>query len=178
MSDLSTTSTTPTRPASPASPAPGREPSAPSAVIWRWNGGATEREEREREAAAARKRGLLGGAVGLAVAALFSFLLKRPVAAAVIAAVAALFTLLALLAPLTAYKSVTRALDRFAHAVGTAVTWLLLTFLYYVFFLPLGWFLRSRGKLAITRSFDPRLASYWTSLEGREPNPESYRRQF
>jgi hypothetical protein len=154
---------------------PRREPSA---AIWRWNGGETTAQERGREAAAARRRGLLGGVIGLAVAALFYFLFKRPVAAAVIAAVALLFTLLALLAPLTAYKSVTRALDRFAYAVGTAVTWVLLTLLYYIFFLPLGWFLRARGKLAITRSFDPRLPSYWTSLESRARTPESYRRQF
>jgi hypothetical protein len=150
----------------------------PSAVIWRGNGGETDPRERSREATAARKRGLLGGAIGLAVAAVFYFLLKRPAAAAVIASIALLFTLLALLAPLTAYKSVTRALDRFAYAVGTAVTWVLLTILYYLFFVPLGWFLRVRGKLAITRSFDPRLPSYWTSLEDRARAPESYRRQF
>lgn len=152
-------------------------PSTPSDAVWRWNGGETEEQERAREAAAARKRGLLGGVIGLAVAAVFYFLLKRPVAAAVVAAIALLFTLLALLAP-TASKSVTRLLDRFAHAVGTAVTWVLLTIMYYLFFLPLGWFLRMRGKLAITRSFDPGLQSYWTSLEDRARTPESYRRQF
>jgi hypothetical protein len=149
----------------------------PSAAIWSWSGGETSGQERAREAAAARKRGLLGGVVGLAVAAVFYFLLKRPTASAVVAGIALLFTLLALLAPLTAYKSVTRALDRFAYSLGTAVTWLLLTLLYYILFLPLGWFLRLRGKLAITRSFDPRLSSYWTSLEDRK-TPESYQRQF
>jgi hypothetical protein len=154
---------------------PRREPSA---VVWRWSGGETEPQKRAREAAAARKRGLLGGVIGLAVAAVFYFLLKRQEAAAVIASIALLFTLLALLAPLTAYKSVTRALDRFAHVLGMAVTWLLLTLMYFLFFLPLGWFLRTRGKLAITRSFDPRLPSYWTSLEDRARAPESYRRQF
>jgi len=165
-------------PTSTQEPSVRSAPSSPSEVIWRWNGGATEAQERAREAAAARKRGLLGGVIGLTVAAVFYFLLKRPVAAAVVAAIALLFTLLALLAPLTAYKSVTRALDRFAHAVGTAVTWVLLTVMYYLFFVPLGWFLRVRGKLAITRSFDPGLKSYWTSLEDRARTPESYRRQF
>jgi hypothetical protein len=96
----------------------------------------------------------------------------------VIAAVALLFTLLALLAPLTAYKALTRALDRFGHVVGTAVTWLLLTILYFLLFLPLGWFLRLRGKLRVTRHFDPRRPSYWVSLEGRTVTPESYRRVF
>jgi len=150
----------------------------PSAAIWSWQGGETEAHRRARESAAARKRGLLGGVIGLVVAAAFYLLLHRPKAAAGIAAIALLFTLLALLAPLGAYQSVSRVLERFAHAVATAVTWVLLTFLYYVFFLPLGWFLRARGKLAITRSFDPRLASYWISLEERTRAPESYERQF
>jgi hypothetical protein len=156
-------------------PTPRREPSS---VVWTWRGGNNDDNARALEAAAARKRGLLGGVIGLAVAAVFFFLLKRPVGAAVVAAVAVLFTLLALLAPLTAYKSVTRALDRFAHAVGTAVTWVLLTLMYYLFFVPLGWFLRLRGKLAITRSFDSRRPSYWISREDRARTPESYRRQF
>ena len=150
----------------------------PSSVVWSWRGGDNEEHARAREAAAARQRGLLGGLIGLSIAAVFFFFLKRPVPAAVIAAVALLFTLLALLAPLTAYKALTRALDRCGHVVATAVTWLLLTLLYFLLFLPLGWFLRMRGKLAITRGFDPRRPSYWVSLEDRVRTPESYRRQF
>lgn len=154
----------------------------PSSVIWSWRGGDSEEHARVREAAAARQRGLLGGLIGLSIAAGLFFFWERPLPAAVVAAVALLFTLLALLAPLTAYKALTRALDRLGHAVGTAVTWLLLTVLYYLLFLPLGWFLRLRGKLAITKSFDPRRPSYWISLEDRREKsagtPESYRRQF
>jgi uncharacterized membrane protein len=150
----------------------------PSSVVWSWRGGDNEEHARAREAAAARQRGLLGGLIGLSIAAVFFFFLKKPVSAAVIAAVALLFTLLALLAPLTAYKALTRALDRFGHVVGTAITWLLLTVLYFLLFLPLGWFLRLRGKLGITRGFDPQRPSYWVSLEDRTVTPESYRRQF
>ncbi|HKH48786.1 MAG TPA: hypothetical protein VKM72_29315 [Thermoanaerobaculia bacterium] len=152
----------------------------PSAVVWDWRGGDNQEARRAREAAAIRRRGLIGGAVGLAVAALVFFLLKRPVPAAVIAAVALLLSLPSLVAPLTAGRSVSRALDRFAHAVGTGVTWVLMTLLYYLLFLPAGLILRSRGKLAITRGFDPRRPSYWTSVEERERTrtPESYRRQF
>lgn len=149
-----------------------------SSVVWSWRGGDNEEHARAREAAAARKRGLLGGLIGLSVAAVFFFFLKRPVPAAVIAVVALLFTLLALLAPLTGYKALTRTLDRFGHVVGTAVTWLLLTLLYFLLFMPLGWFLRLRGKLRVTRDFDPRRPSYWVSLENRPVTPESYRRQF
>jgi hypothetical protein len=154
---------------------------SPSAVVWEWRGGG-EREEsrRAREAAEIRKRGLIGGVIGLAVAALVFFLWKKPVPAAVIAAVALLLSLPGLVAPLTAGRSVGRALDRFAHAVGTGVTWVLMTVLYYLLFLPVGLVLRARGKLGITRAFDPRRPSYWTSVEERERTrtPESYRRQF
>lgn len=152
----------------------------PSAVVWDWRGGDQEGARRAREAAAIRRRGLIGGAVGLTVAALVFFLWKRPVPAAVIAAVALLLSLPSLLAPLTAGRSVGRALDRFAHAVGTGVTWILMTLLYYLLFLPVGLILRGRGKLGITRGFDPRRPSYWTSVEERERarTPESYRRQF
>jgi hypothetical protein len=149
-----------------------------SAVIWSPRGGATDPQDSAREAAAARRQGLLGGVIGLTVAAGFYFLLHRPKAAAVIAGVALVFTLLALLSPLGAYRAVTRLLERFAHAVATAVTWALLTFLYFLVVLPLGWFLRARGRLGITRSFDPRLPSYWISLAEKTRSPDSYERQF
>jgi len=152
----------------------------PSAVVWDWRGGDQDGARRAREAAAIRRRGLIGGAVGLVVAALVFFLWKRPVPATVIAGVALLLSLPSLVAPLTAGRSVARALDRFAHVVGTGVTWVLMTLLYYLLFLPAGLILRSRGKLAITRGFDPRRPSYWTPVEERERarTPESYRRQF
>lgn len=150
-----------------------------AATAWAWRERAGSREEaRAREAAAARRRGALGGAVGLAVAAVLYFFFHRPVAGGVIAAIAAVFTLLALASPLSAYKALTRVLDRFAHAVGAAVTWVLMTVLFYLVFLPVGAFLRARGKLAISRGADRRLPSYWTSTEEREPALESYRRQF
>lgn len=151
----------------------------PSSIAWPWRdraaGGA---EARVREAAANRRKGLIGGAIGLAAAAAVYFFLHRPVAADVIAAIAVLIVLIAITSPLGLYKSLTRALDRFAHAVGSAVTWVLMTILYYLVFLPTGVLMRARGKLAITRRGDRRLPTYWKSTEGRERTPESYRKQF
>jgi hypothetical protein len=152
----------------------------PSAVVWDWRGGENLNALSAHEAASIRRHGLIGAAIGLTVAAVVFFLLKRPVPAAVIAAVALLLSLPSLVAPLTAGRAVGRALDRFAYWVGTAVTWVLMTLLYYLLFLPAGLILRARGKLAITRGFDPRRPSYWTSVEERERarTAESYRRQF
>jgi hypothetical protein len=152
----------------------------PSAVVWDWRGGSNEESRRTHEASEIRQRSLIGIAIGLTVAALVYFLLKKPVTAEVIAAVALLLSLPGLVAPLTAGRGVARALDAFAHVVGTGVTWVLMTVLFYLLFLPAGLLLRARGKLAITRSPDPRQPSYWTHVEERERarTPESYRRQF
>lgn len=150
-----------------------------SSIAWNWrdrSSGAAA--ARGREAAANRRRGVIGGAVGLAVAALVYFYFHRPVAAAVIAAIALVIALLALASPLGAYKGLTRVLDRFAHAVGATVTWVLMTVLFYLVFLPVGLVLRSRGRLGITRGPDRRLPTYWKSTAERVRTPESYRKQF
>jgi len=150
-----------------------------SSVAWSWRArAARETESRAREAAANRRKGLIGGAIGLGAAAAVNFLLHRPVAAAVIAAIAVLIVLIATASPLGAYKALTRGLDRFAHLVGSVLTWVLMTVLFYVVFLPVGVILRARHKLGISRGADRRLQTYWISTEARERTPESYRKQF
>jgi len=151
----------------------------PSSVAWQWRDRAAGRAEAlVREAAANRRKGLIGGAIGLAAAAAVYFLWHRPVTADVIAGIALLILAIAMASPLGLYKSLTRALDRFAHAVGSGVTWVLMTVLFYLVFLPIGVLMRARGKLAISRRADRRLSTYWKSTEGRERTPESYRQQF
>lgn len=152
----------------------------PSAVVWDWNRTETgdDRDETRRNAAntAARKRGVIGGLIGLLIAAVV-YHFWRPGLAYVIAGISLALALLAVVAP-PAYRKVAGLLDRFGHAVGMAVTWILMTLLYYVLFLPVGLFLRARGKLAVTRHPDRRLASYWISTEGKPWTAESYRKQF
>jgi hypothetical protein len=135
-------------------------------------------ERRTREAREARQQGMIGGVVGLAVAAVFAWLLHRPTAAMVVATIAVLFAALALAAPLTLYRRVRAVLDKLGHLVGTAMTWLLMTILFYVLFLPVGLVLRAMGKLAFTRFADPALDSYWTRTEGRPHTLDTYRKQF
>ena len=154
-----------------------------SSVAWSWRDRAARADAaRAREAASNRTKGLIGGAIGLAVAALLYFVFHKGTAAGVVAAIAVVITLTALASPLGAYKTLSRWLDRFAHAVGSAVTWVLMTVLFYLVFLPAGLFLRR--KLAVTlgnnRDADRRLPTYWIATEERERarTPESYRKQF
>lgn len=152
----------------------------PWTVAWDWRAGGDDsskvRAEEARKNAAARKRGLIGGAVGLAIAvAVYYFV--RPGLAYVIAGVAIVLSLIAVASP-PVYRKISGLLDRFAHFVGMAVTWVLMTILYYLLFFPVGLLLRARGKLAITRHPDRRAATYWTSTEGKPWTAESYRKQF
>ncbi|HEX6898938.1 MAG TPA: hypothetical protein VF789_04460 [Thermoanaerobaculia bacterium] len=150
-----------------------------SSVAWSWRDRAGQAERnRAREAASARVRGVVGGLIGLAVAALLYFYFRRPVPAAVVAAIAAVLTLIALVSPLGLHKKVTHVLQRFAHGVGATVTWTLMTLLYYVVFLPAGALLRAQRKLGITRHADRSLPTYWIPTRERARTPESYRRQF
>ncbi len=147
-----------------------------SAVVWNWRAAGKDLgADPAREAAAARRRGLIGLIVGLVAATLLFF--WKPVVAAVVAAISLTLALIAFAAPLTLHKKVTRALDAFARGVGMTVTWVLMTLLYYVLFLPVGLLLRARRRLGITRTPDPALATYWKPML-RDKSAESYRKQF
>jgi hypothetical protein len=153
-----------------------------AAPVWDWRrmetaGGASV-ERRAREAAAARRQGAIGAAVGLVVAAALAFLLHRRGPAAVVAALSVLVALVALAAPLTLYRRLRDGLDVLGHWVATAVTWVLMTVLFFLLFLPVGLVMRATGKLTFTRFADPSLGTYWTATEKRPHTADSYRKQF
>lgn len=128
-----------------------------------------------------RVRSAVRCAVGMGVALLL--FLWKPLLAAVVAAVSLLLLLVGLLSPLGVYAAVERGLERFAHAVGVAVTWILLTPLYLVLFVPLGLVLRRRS-LRLTLGPDSGLSTYWSEPEGgagerwQGEGADRYRRQF
>jgi len=152
----------------------------PSALVWNWRRAAAGADDSRSQAAAkaARREGAVGAAVGLAVAAALAWLLHRPVPARVVAALSLTVALLAFAAPLTLYPRLRGALDRLGHWVGTGVTWLLMTLLFYLLFLPAGLIMRAAGKLDFTRFADPAVDTYWTPTEGRVHSAKSYRKQF
>jgi hypothetical protein len=149
-----------------------------SAVAWNWRDRAgLATGSLAREARSLRIRGVVGGAVGLAFAVLLYFVGHKVRTAEVVAGIAIVLALLALAAPLTAFKKVNHVLEIFARGVATGVSWMLMTFLFYVVFWPIGLVLRAGHKLGITKGADRRLPSYWISTD-RETPLESYRRQF
>jgi hypothetical protein len=172
MTELATPSA-PSAPAQLGPPDAGRPEAA--AVVWRWRerrGG----EDRVALARALRRRGLLGGAIGLGAAGLLS--LWKTEAALVVGGIAIVLTTLALVSPLGAFRRVTAVLERFAHAVGLTLTWLLMGLAYYLLFLPVGLFLRATGKLRLVKRPDPSRPSYWRPATRRPEGLDAYRRQF
>ncbi|HYH45310.1 MAG TPA: hypothetical protein VEG34_06445 [Thermoanaerobaculia bacterium] len=156
------------------------ETAEPSDIVWSWRQNAdpdTARARSAAEAMAARQRGLIQAAVGFA-AALALGLLWRPVAGYVVAGVTLALLGIALAFPLTLHKQIQRGLQAFGHFVGMAVTWVLMTLLYLVLFLPVGLVLRATGKLGITTGPDPRAATYWKTPDPARHTPAQYRKQF
>jgi hypothetical protein len=156
-----------------------------TAPVWDWRrieaaGGTTAEaaDRRAREAAAARRQGAIGGGVGLAAAAMLAFLLHRRGPAMVVATLSLLIVLLALATPLTLYRRLRDGLDLLGHWVATGVTWILMTVLFFLLFLPVGLVMRAMGKLTLTRFADPSLATYWTATDKRPHTADSYRKQF
>ena len=143
-----------------------------SAAIWTWRPAPTD--------PVAARRTRLGvfvrSGIGLVLAALLA--LWKPVLGAVAAGLALLFLTLALASPRGLYPRVERGVAAFARAVGLAVSWITLTLVHFLVFLPLGLLLRATGRLRITRSPDPGAASYWRPADRKGGGPERYERQF
>jgi hypothetical protein len=153
----------------------GSGAAAAAAGAWQWRREPAA-EGSSRAAAAARRKGAIGGAIGLLVASALYF--WRPQAALLVASIAGATTLLALVSPLGGFRRFSLALEAFARAVGLALTWVLMAIAYYLLFLPVGLLLRAGGRLRITRGADARRTSYWEEPTAPPPTLDAYRRPF
>jgi hypothetical protein len=108
-----------------------------------------------------RVRGVLQASVGLAVAGTLLWL-GHATAATVVASVACAIGLAALLSPLGLFAAIERAFTTLGGWIGTALTWILLPFVFYVFFVPFGALFRRGRRDSMQRFFDPDATTYWT----------------
>lgn len=148
-------------------------------VVWDWRAArdsAGAEAERRRRAAGARREGLVRAVVGAVIGGLVW--LWKPVLGVVVLGVTLGVLAVALASPLGGYRALARGLERFGHGVGMAVTWLLMSLIFYLMFFPVGLLLRALGRLGLTFGAEPGRASYWEPVAWERVTPESYRRQF
>ncbi len=150
---------------------PGRPEAA--AAIWS-PGGPAGLAPSGHAAANARQRGVVRGAIGLAIGIALFFFWSRTMGG--IACVFSAITLgTALASPLGAYAKVEALLAASAKAVGTVVTWVVMALAYYLVFAPFGWLTRHGKTDPMHRAFDRSAATYWTP---RDTVKRAYDRQF
>jgi hypothetical protein len=141
-----------------------------SRAIWDWRNKGARREARPSRGAA-----FIGLAVGSVVAAILFWYGHLVMMAVVLTISLGMFTC-ALFIP-KAYQVIQAFLQKFSHAVGQVLTWVLLIPFFYMGF-SLG---RLVQKLArrdpMTRGWRPEQASYWVDRQA-ETDKEQYKRQF
>jgi hypothetical protein len=115
-----------------------------------------------------RKFGLHAG-TALTILGVLSYLAHRPRASAVLVAASFLLLLFGLVLP-AALAPVQRGLLRVGHALGWVNTRVLLGVIYYLFVTPIGFIMRSTGKIAIRRSVREDGPGRWKRCD-RSPDP-------
>jgi hypothetical protein len=146
-----------------------------AATIWDWR---ADEGARERHAAKLRQRGLLQGAVGLSIAAALFFLLHWVVIPAIAAGIAVFTVVAALASPTGLYARVAGLLEAFGLMVGTAVTWLVLTPVFFLVFAPFGLLTRRGSNDPMKRGYDKSASTYWITREPDADRRASRLRQF
>ena len=142
-------------------------------VVWKWEKAGAESAP---AAAPSKTRYWIQFAVMAAVGALIYFWLRHPVGAYVVWGLAAL-----LLSGILFSDRVLHGFERvaafLAHVIGTGLTWLLLTPLFYLVFWPGRLVQKLAGKDPMRRKLDPAAPSYWSDYQKLDIQ-DRYQRQY
>lgn len=137
-----------------------------AAAIWSWR----ERDAIERaRIAKLRRSGVLRALVAMIAASALWLYFERPMLAAIALGIALLTLTLALASPGGAYVALSRGVDRVGALVGAVLTWVLLTPVFFLFFVPFGLLLRRGARDRLRRRFERERASYWTKRAADRP---------
>lgn len=118
---------------------------------------------------------LLQAVIPISVGAFFYFK-GKPVAAGILCGIGALLLISGFFIPVL-FAKIEKAGRWFGKLVGTAITWILLTPMFYLVFVPGHLILMMRGIDPMCRKFPTDAKTYWVP---RKPvvNVDEYKRQF
>lgn len=146
-----------------------------AAAIWDWRRPLDDPRAASR---LARRRGFVRASVALALAGIgLTFGHSTVFRLACGAGAVGLATLVAaVVSPLGALRRLESALALAGSWVGRAVTWLVMTPIFYLVFTPFGLLTRRGARDPLHRALDRTAATYWTR---RDPDrPVTHERQF
>lgn len=156
-----------------AAPSPGSAEAAE--LIWKWREEAVAPTSRSysRE----RRRGALQAAAGAVVGGLLLWGgWTKP--GSIVLGIAGLILLSSQLSPGGLYAMIERFTGAIARRLGTALTWLLMVPLFYVFFLPFGLLFRRGKRDRLKRFYERESPSYWELREGPTTASSSHESQY
>ena len=146
-----------------------------AAVIWAW------RESGEGEAASdastLRRRGTIQALVGITIGAVLFVFVSR-VAGAVVATIGSVILLSALFSPEGLFAAIERGFLAFGHWVGRFLTWVLMSAIFWLFFVPFAFLFRRGRRDTMRRFYEPDAETYWTGREPERSASRSRERQF
>jgi hypothetical protein len=107
-----------------------------------------------------RRRIGIQGVVGIAIGAFF---LSRhhSIVGSIALTLGSLSVLLAILAPAAWILTVHHWMERFTEGIGKGVTVVVLSLVYFLFFLPVGVLSRGKATARFQRLLDPKATTYW-----------------
>jgi hypothetical protein len=133
-----------------------------AAAIWNRSDPGADRKRARSLRRGAIVRGFVAACVG---GALYWF--SRPIAAYAVWGVASISLFLAIVSPLGIYAALERAIQTLSEWVGTALAWILLAPVFFLFFLPFGLLFRRGARDRMKRRFEPDVETYWKKREDR-----------
>jgi len=148
---------------------------AASATIWNWQD--NQITTSGPTASALRLKGCLQGIAAGVVSALF-FYFGLIIMSYIAAALGSLFFLTALLSPTGIFAVLNRGSGKLGYWLGSAMKWVIMPLIYYVFFLPFGKLFRRGRRDVLKRFYEPDTSTYWSTVEADRQESGSRRRQF
>ncbi len=156
----------------------GSVPASSSAWPWRDAPGSSESAaNRASLRSSLRREGAIRALVGGAIGGVF-FYFGALTLASVAWAGAGVVLLAALASPDGLYAAIGRALARLGLGLGRLLAILLLTPVFFLFFLPFGRLLRSGRRDRLERWWDPAALSYWHRRDDAPRTKASYEKTF
>jgi hypothetical protein len=161
---------------SPSNRRPAGSPQA-AAAIWRWRDGADAEGSRSGRRKSLRREGLIRALIGAAVGGALAYF-GAPVLARVAWIGAVLVLVAALASPDGVYAAIGKGLARLGQGIGKALGLLLLSPLFFLFFLPFGLLLRSGRRDRLERGFDRSKPTYWHRRSDVPRSKSSFEKAF